>query len=101
MANGNINGNGVPLPAWKVVGLAVTASIGISGLTMNIMSDRISEHANEIAELQAQLAKGERYTEADALRDFGYTNQRMGRIEASDAECSRRINEHIKRHSKE
>ena len=35
---------------------------------------------------------------ADARRDFGYTNSRMNRIETSDAECARRINDHVKRH---
>ena len=96
MANGN--GNGMPMPPWKVIGLAITASIGISGVSMTVISDRLSEHADEIAELHAQMSKGERYTEADARRDFGYTNARMSRIEASDAECAKRINEHLKKH---
>ena len=98
MANGNGNGNGLPVPPWKIVGLAVTVALGISGITMTLLSDRLSEHGEEIAELSAQLAKGERYTEADAARDFNNVDKRMDRIEMSDAECARRINDHVKRH---
>ena len=98
MANGNGNGNGISMPPWKVIGLAITASLGISGISMDLISDRLEEHATEIAYITAQLAKGERYTEADAQRDFQYANQRMNRIETSDAECAKRINEHIRKH---
>lgn len=93
------NGNGILMAPWKVIGLAITASIGISGISMTLISDRLSEHAEEIEYIEIQLAKGHRYTEADARRDFGYTNQRMARIETSDAECAKRINEHIRGHS--
>ena len=96
--NGNGNGNGVLLPPWKVIGLAITASLGISGISMTVMSDRISQQADELHKLQAEMNKGERYTESDARRDFGYASQRMERIEARDERCEARMNEHLRRH---
>ena len=92
--------DGVFFAPWKVIGLAITASIGISGIAMTLISDRLAEHASEIAEVQAQLNKGARYTEADAQRDFRHVENRIRRTEESDQECSKRLNEHIKAHSK-
>ena len=98
MANGNGNGNGLLMPPWKIIGLAITASIGISGISMTIMSDRISEQAMELHKLQSEMNKGERYTESDARRDFRHANNRMDRIEARDERCEARMNEHVKDH---
>jgi hypothetical protein len=94
--------DGVFFAPWKVIGLAITASIGISGIAMTLISDRLAEHAAEIAELGVQMNKGARYTEADATRDFRYIENRIVRIESHDERhderCRLRMDEHVKSH---
>ena len=87
-------------PLWKVAGLAATVSIGISGITLSILSDRITEQNIAINALHKEMTKGERYTEKDAERDFGVANARMSRIEARDERCERRMNQHIISHGR-
>ena len=99
MANGNGNGNGVT-PAWKVIAIPITVCIGMMTIALSMQNERLKEHENEISQLRKDLyAKtDQRYRIQDAIRDFALTNERMNRIEVSDAECARRINEHITRH---
>ena len=97
MANGNENG---VTPAWKIVAIPITVCIGIMTIALSLQNERLKEHENEIAQLRKDLytKTDQRYRITDAQRDFSYSNARMSRIEASDAECARRINEHIKGH---
>ena len=88
------------IPLWKVAGLAATISIGVSGIAMSILSDRITAQSKMLGAISIEMNKGERYTEKDAERDFKVANARMSRIEVRDDRCERRMNEHIKSHGR-
>jgi hypothetical protein len=65
MADGTVNG---VFTSWKTIGIAITASIGISGISMSIMSDRISSQTKMLGGLSDLIEAKTRnsYTEDDA-----------------------------------
>jgi hypothetical protein len=103
MANGNGysngNNNGLFAP-WKTIGLSITAAIGITSVGLTLQSERLQEHADEMAQLRADMyAKtDQRYRVRDATRDFKVVNARIDRVEVRDDRCETRMNLHLKGH---
>lgn len=97
--NGNGNG-GVITPAWKIIGIPITACMGIVGFAGSVMTTMLDENNREIELLRSELSEktDQRYRTVDAERDFRYVEQRLHKVEEHDKNCDRRMNEHIKGH---